>query len=213
MNFSQKFEVNDTIGCGILFSQKSIFYTINGRFINTAFSNIDLYSTAYRAAISFGNGEWSISANFGSKSFKFGLEDLLSNQYKEIYQEISEEAVDSKLVFDLVHDYLLHSGYANTLKAFESESSYSIINNDNEESKDDIDKMKHKLLSSTFYMQRKHTLGTDALQKSANFAMSWDLDLQSDINEKKGRNFDYNFYRSTFIGCTKYKFRDHQRRN
>lgn len=88
MQFCQKLEQNDIVGCGIIFSQESIFYTLNGRLINTAFTNIDLDATDYHAAVSFGNGECSISANFGATDFKFGVEDMLSNSYQETYNSI-----------------------------------------------------------------------------------------------------------------------------
>jgi hypothetical protein len=151
----------------MLFNQNVIFYTLNGIFINTAFNNVDYNFAKYHAAISFGNGECTISANFGAKGFKYGIEDMLSNNYKDIYNEISDETVDSKIVFDLVHDYLLHSGFVGTLKAFENESSFQLMKQDDEESKDVVgDISNFKMGNTSFNMQRKNTMGPDMLPLS-----------------------------------------------
>lgn len=132
-------------------------------------------ATKYHAAISFSNSQFTVVANFGRKNFKFGIEDMLSNHYKEIFDEISSEQIDSKQVFDLVHDYLIHSGFVGTLQAFEDESSFALIKKENEieEEKDDFSKLANK---SGFFMPRKNTLGPDMLlplssrdRASANF--------------------------------------------
>ena len=101
---------------------------------------------------------------------------MLSNHYKEIYDEISGEQVDSKQVFDLVHDYLIHSGFVGTLQAFEDESSFALIKKENEieEEKDEFSNLANR---SGFFLPRKNTLGPDMLlplssrdRASANFA-------------------------------------------
>ena len=147
----------------MLFSNKTIFYTLNGRFINTAFTNIDLETVKYHAAISFGNAQFTIFANFGNKGFKFGIEDMLSNHYKDLYEEINKIDVDSKEVFDLVHEYLIHSGYIGTLRAFEDDSSFSLIHNSNKEEDKEYEKQNSLLKDTDFIAPRKNTLNPDLI--------------------------------------------------
>lgn len=140
-----------------------MFYTLNGKYVGVAFNELDLESYRLKAAISFANSHFHVSVNFGTKNFKFGIEDMLSNHYKEIYEEICAEQIDSKQVFDLVHDYLIHSGFVGTLQAFEDESSFALIKDkkvEKEEQADEFDKLHSKAVS---YMPRKKTLGPDML--------------------------------------------------
>ena len=139
-----------------------MFFTINGRFINTAFHNIDFDTVAYHAAVSFGNTQCSITANFGSKGYKFGIEDMLSNTYKEMYEEISQETIDSKDIFDLVHDYLLYSGFVGTLHAFEDESSFDLLKKEKDELEQSGLEYHPILHKSTSFIGRKNTLNDEA---------------------------------------------------
>lgn len=145
----------------MLFSNKTIFYTLNGRFINTAFTNVDFEAVKYHAAISFGNAQFTVVANFGNKSFKFGIEDMLSNHYKDLYEEINKIDVDSKEIFELVHDYLIHSGYIGTLQAFEDDSSFTLIHQNNCERNQEHIKLNSLLKDSEFVAPRKNTLNPD----------------------------------------------------
>jgi hypothetical protein len=117
----------------------------------------------YHAAISFSNSQCQVKANFGKKNFKFGIEDMLSNHYKEVFDEVNAEPLDSKLVYDLVHDYLIHSGFVGTLQAFEDESSFALIRKENEEEtkENEFDALKSKPVGNG--LPRKKTLGPDTL--------------------------------------------------
>ena len=86
---------------------------------------------------------------------------MLSSHYKEIYDEINKEKIDSKYVFDLVHEYLIHSGYVGTLKAFEDESSFALIRKEKEEDEvNEFEKLNNKTPNPK---QRKKTLGPELL--------------------------------------------------
>jgi len=194
----------------MLFSQKTIFYTINGRFINTAFNNIDYDAATYHAAISFGNGESSVLANFGAKSFKFGVEDMLSNHYKDIYQEIWKENIESKKIFDLVHDYLLHSGFVGTLHAFEDESSFALMRHERDEFIDKINDKNATFIPSSFNLQRRTTLGPDAIPLSTRSGKIPELTLtEKDQSSNRYFSNDLNIAK---IGQSGSKKRDIKRR-
>lgn len=85
---------------------------------------------------------------------------MLSNHYKEMYDEINNEKVDSKYVFDLVHDYLIHSGFIGTLQTFEEESSFALMKEDDFEAKDEFAALAN---NTTANIPRKKTLGADML--------------------------------------------------
>lgn len=85
---------------------------------------------------------------------------MLSNHYKEMYDEINKESVNSKEVFDLVHDYLVHSGFVGTLHAFEDESSFALIQKEQADKDNNQDK-RDALDSSSFNLRRKNTMGPD----------------------------------------------------
>ena len=89
---------------------------------------------------------------------------MLSNYYKEIYQEVNKINVDSSDVFDLVHDYLIHSGFVGTLRAFEDESSFELMQTENGEYLNKMSDMYNKLHATSFHMQRKNTLGPDMIK-------------------------------------------------
>lgn len=131
-----------------------------------AFNNIDLKATPYHAAISFSESSYNAMVNFGTKPFKFGLEDMLGNHYKEMYEEINSKTVDSKEVFDIVHDYLVHSGYVGTLQAFESESSCRLIPEDKAINVVNTDYTKF-INRSGFALPRKNTLGPEMMSLTA----------------------------------------------
>jgi hypothetical protein len=85
---------------------------------------------------------------------------MLSNHYKEMYDEINKEKIDSKYVFDLVHDYLIHSGFIGTLQAFEEESSFALMKEEDFDAKDEFAVLAN---NTTTKILRKKTLGPDML--------------------------------------------------
>lgn len=113
------------------------------------------------AAVSLANAHCSIKANFGKKSFKFGIEDMLSGHYKELFEEIDEITIDPKISFDLIHEYLIHSGFVGTLQAFEEESAFKPEQKKEEETKDEFAALKNP---SSNEKQRKKTLGPENLK-------------------------------------------------
>lgn len=78
-NFGPKFGLGDTIGCGIDYETKSIFYTLNGSFLGTAFRDVpidlEFFPTVgidYRATLDF---------NFGvEKRFVFDLASFMQTK-------------------------------------------------------------------------------------------------------------------------------------
>ena len=49
--YGPKFERYDIIGCGLVMLRKQIFFTLNGRFLGNAFSNVQVSKDSFYAAI------------------------------------------------------------------------------------------------------------------------------------------------------------------
>ena len=72
--YGPKFEKGDVIGCGLIMPRKSIFFTCNGRFLGTAFSNIDIQKDSVYAALSLQTINEEVFVNFGTENFVFDIE-------------------------------------------------------------------------------------------------------------------------------------------
>eukprot|EP01027_Heterolobosea_sp_BB2_P013480 GEZU01019447.1.p1 GENE.GEZU01019447.1~~GEZU01019447.1.p1 ORF type:complete len:359 (-),score=58.05 GEZU01019447.1:136-1212(-) len=112
--YGPKFSTGDTVGCGLIFSKREIFFTKNGVILGKAFdnvpTNVDLYPI-------IGLDKAKAAVNFGAEPFKFKKLSLLIEEEKAREQR-SIEAIDSiglDTVRSLVRSYLIHHGYADTL--------------------------------------------------------------------------------------------------
>ena len=77
--YGPKFGFNDTVGCGLNYNNMSIFFTLNGKYLGTAFQNIkfskpdiDLYPTVGIDA------PCTVQFNYGKTPFRFDLLDYIS---------------------------------------------------------------------------------------------------------------------------------------
>lgn len=70
------FTTGDTIGCGVNFADNSAFYTKNGIFLGTAFTNMDLSKPVFPAIGLRTPGE-EIATNFGHEPFVFDIEQYI----------------------------------------------------------------------------------------------------------------------------------------
>mmetsp|Transcript_4062 Transcript_4062/g.7813 ORF Transcript_4062/g.7813 Transcript_4062/m.7813 type:complete len:587 (-) Transcript_4062:218-1978(-) len=78
--FSVPFGVGDTVGCGLDYLNRTVFFTLNGLFLGNAFSNIDLCEKLYPSV-----GVDSMNpfvCNFGLNPFVFDLQSFCRNHKK-----------------------------------------------------------------------------------------------------------------------------------
>ncbi|RUS17269.1 concanavalin A-like lectin/glucanase domain-containing protein [Endogone sp. FLAS-F59071] len=70
--FGPKFFMGDTIGCGINFKTKSIFFTMNGELLGIAFESVPLRYPLY-PFVALNNPGDRVEINFGVRAFKFDV--------------------------------------------------------------------------------------------------------------------------------------------
>ena len=129
-DYGQKFQPGDTVGCGVHFARRSVFFTYNGRFLGTAFNDVKLSN--HSAALSLNTHGEEVTINFGETPFRFDVDTMLTDQAYDTYREVLKERVTADVLFKLVHNYLISAGFASTLKCFEDEAGYEFIRSQEE---------------------------------------------------------------------------------
>ncbi|KAK5828015.1 concanavalin A-like lectin/glucanase domain-containing protein [Linnemannia elongata] len=80
LKYSYEYREGDTVGCGVNFLDKAVFFTINGEMMGIAFrfikDSIPLYP-----AIGLSQAGTEINANFGDQTFLFNIVD-----YKKVFR-------------------------------------------------------------------------------------------------------------------------------
>lgn len=112
-----KYSSQDTVGCGINFFKREIFFTYNGQYFGPAFKDIDIKE--YYATIGLHSLHQSVKFNFGQEPFKFNLKEHILKEQKEGIRSILDQEVHSYDIHQIVHSYLYFNGYFETLQAFE----------------------------------------------------------------------------------------------
>jgi hypothetical protein len=115
-DFSPKFEQSDTIGAGICYVSRKVFFTRNGHFLGKPFDIPEIYPLF--ASISINSPNDSVTLNF-ERNFLFDLKGLVYEENMKVESEVDAEVVDPREMFKLVRDYLEQEGYADTLIALE----------------------------------------------------------------------------------------------
>ncbi|CAO3665887.1 unnamed protein product [Rhizopus stolonifer] len=137
--YGPHFTTGDIIGCGIDFRTMSSFYTKNGIHLGKAFSDIkdaDLYPF-----VGFKTRGEQISTNFGSKPFKFDIEQHILAEKRNLVSaiastEMNHDSMAAKNMADrLVLNYLRHHGYNDSANSLEK--SMALFNQDQEPMEED----------------------------------------------------------------------------
>ncbi|KAJ2392376.1 hypothetical protein GGI05_002684 [Coemansia sp. RSA 2603] len=90
------FKSGDTVGCGIDFMRRSIFFTRNGVFLGYAFKNIDTTKPLYPCVGMRTQGE-NVVANFGRSKFVFDICYYASESHEEALNQVKNMSLSPLL--------------------------------------------------------------------------------------------------------------------
>ncbi|KAI9706045.1 MAG: hypothetical protein M1836_005451 [Candelina mexicana] len=125
--YGQKFSTSDVIGCGVNFRTRSAFFTKNGVNIGIAFK--ELKSVELYPSVGMKRPGEHLRANFGQTPFVFDIDGMMARERMIIEQEINATSIaslqppldETRLIQELVAQFLAHDGYVETAKAFTQE--------------------------------------------------------------------------------------------
>ncbi|GAA51888.1 Ran-binding protein 10 [Clonorchis sinensis] len=124
IKFGPRFGENDTVGCGVDFMSRSLFFTRNGVFLGKAFEGKVPASPAtrlYPAVGLMGRGA-RLTTNFGQRPFSYAFESYINRErvFKEnsLIDRVCKEEFAGPKMRELVSGYLVHHGYVATAQAF-----------------------------------------------------------------------------------------------
>ncbi|KAI7842482.1 hypothetical protein COHA_003836 [Chlorella ohadii] len=116
--YGPSFGPGDVIGAGIHLTKHEIFFTKNGEHLGVAFRNVGghpLFPT-----IGLHSQGAKVEVNFGRQPFHYDWNVLVAREEAAQQEALHSTSVSAGEVHQIVRDYLLHYGYADTLAAFDT---------------------------------------------------------------------------------------------
>jgi len=119
--FGPSFGPGDTVGCGLDLQSRSIFFTKNGVVVGTAFRGVPLPDELVPTVGLHAPGE-SVSLNFAGGPFVF---DVVAHQAADdgrLEAQLDEMPVPRRALRQMVAQYLVREGYAESARALETDT-------------------------------------------------------------------------------------------
>ncbi|KAJ3064931.1 hypothetical protein HDU98_011667 [Podochytrium sp. JEL0797] len=114
-----KFKQGDTIGCGFDRDKANIFFTCNGKHLGVAFENVSLH--CWYPAVGLHDPAELVHVNLNpspAMPFKFNLVEFAATERSTSLHSIDSAPLPTTTIHSLIQQHLLHSGYTQTLRAF-----------------------------------------------------------------------------------------------
>lgn len=130
--FGPRIVENDTVGCGVDFMSRSLFFTRNGIFLGKAFEGKIPASPSTRLYPAVGlQGRGSrLNANFGQRPFMFAFDAHIARERvmreNHLINRVCKEEFAGSKMRELVSGYLVHHGYVATAQAFSRWASVAV---------------------------------------------------------------------------------------
>ncbi|XP_047321970.1 ran-binding protein M homolog [Impatiens glandulifera] len=121
--FGPTYTCGDTVGGGINYASQEFFFTKNGVVIGSVYKDVKdpLFPTV---AVHSQNEE--ITVNFGKQPFVFDVKSYEAQERAKQEKTIEKVSLQQDVSFGIVRSYLVHYGYADTLKLFDMASRSSL---------------------------------------------------------------------------------------
>lgn len=120
--FGPTYGAGDTIGCGVNFSRKQVFFTRNGTYLGDRTYPLSTSPDPLYAAFGMKSPGEAATANFGFNPFTFNIELYILAQQQEYtavrIAQIDHKLVEPPLVELLVLKHLVHTGCESSALAF-----------------------------------------------------------------------------------------------
>lgn len=109
-----RFRRGDTVGCGISFLEKKVFFTKSDHLLG--FIDIPVHLESYFFTVSFCGPRASALFNFGSRPFKFDLQKHIQNELQDTLKDISSRVeLTQKKALHMICSHLFLNGFKESL--------------------------------------------------------------------------------------------------
>ncbi|CAO3638217.1 unnamed protein product [Cunninghamella echinulata] len=149
--YGPQFGTGDTVGCCVNFANQTAFFTKNGAFLGTAFTNLD-FSITYYPCVGMQTAGECITVNFGQEPFVYDITQYIKEQKLSVWKGIQS--------YNLTQNNLIQPKYKITKKKFINENKNNNYNNTN----NIINQLIHSYL-----MHHGYTSTANALHKDINY--------------------------------------------
>ncbi|KAJ3100601.1 hypothetical protein HK100_004686, partial [Physocladia obscura] len=125
--YSSKWKETDVVGCGFDFEKSCVFFTLNGRFLGTAFEKIPL--TPVYPAVGVHDPNEIVEVNFSASAdypFTFDFAGFVQREKKTQQIQIKDTLLSAPVLHTIIKEHLLHSGYGETYASFKTKSSQDL---------------------------------------------------------------------------------------
>ncbi|KAH7726699.1 RAN binding protein 9 [Aphelenchoides avenae] len=120
--YGPTFDIGDTIGCGINFVTREIFFTRNGQHLGVAKRDVNITQDLY-PVVGMQSPDEMVDANFGQKPFAYDIKKDMEAVTQSAIESVNDVVLPpqkSIWMSRAVSAWMAHEGYVRALEAFNS---------------------------------------------------------------------------------------------